>query len=88
MTGVPKDDDWRFCIQLMYDTIDTLADKPEWIVVKMEAQEARHQHEVDLDSIELLALAKTPTESKKRSSKFFWKSRMSCDSGSESDGSR
>jgi len=29
MQGIPKDDDWRFFTQLMYDKIDTLANKPE-----------------------------------------------------------
>jgi len=87
MKGIPKDDDWRFFTQLMYDKIDTLADKPEEIVTKMKAHEARHQQEVDLESIELMALAKTRTKSEKRSSKHSWKSRKSHDSGSESDGS-
>jgi hypothetical protein len=43
----------------MYDTIDTLTNKPEEIVTKMKASEVRHQLEVDRESIELLALAKT-----------------------------
>jgi len=87
MKGVPKDDDWKFFTQLMYDKIDTLADKPEEIVTKMKAHQARHQQEVDLESIELLALAKTQTKSEKRSSKHSRKSRKSRGSGSESDGS-
>jgi len=87
MKGVPKDDDWRFFTQLMYDKIDTLADKPEAIVTKMKAHEARHQQEVDLESIELLALAKTQTKSEERSSNHSRKSRKSSGSGSESDGS-
>ena len=69
----------------MYDKIDTLADKPEEIVTKIKAHEARHQHEVDLRSIELLALAKIRTKSDKR--RQTRKSRKSHDSGSESDGS-
>jgi hypothetical protein len=85
MKGVPKDDDWRFFTQLMYDKIDTLAAKPEEIVKKMKAHEARHQQEVDLESIELLALARTRTKSDKR--RQTRKSRKSRDSGSESDGS-
>jgi hypothetical protein len=40
MQGVPKNDDWRFFTQLMYDKIDTLADNPEEIVTKMKAHEA------------------------------------------------
>jgi hypothetical protein len=87
MKGIPKDDDWRFFTQLMYDKIDTLADKPEEIVTKMKAHEARHQQEVDSESIELLALAKTRRKSEKRNSKQTRKSRKSRDSGSESDGS-
>jgi len=87
MKGIPKDDDWRFFTQLMYDKIDTLADKAEEVIMKMKAHEARQQQEVDLESIELLALAKTRTKSEKRSSKHSRKSRKSRDSGSESDGS-
>jgi len=87
MKGIPKDDDWRFFTKLMYDKIDTLADKPEEVIMKMKAHEARQQQEVDLESIELLALAKTRTKSEKRSSKHSRKSRKSRDSGSESDGS-
>jgi len=71
----------------MYDKIDTLADKPEEIVTKMKAHEAQHQQEVDFESIELLALAKTQRKSKKRNSKSTRKSRKSLDSSSESDGS-
>jgi hypothetical protein len=51
MQGIPKDNDWRFFTQLMYDKIDTLADKPEEIVMKMKAHEARHHQEVDLESM-------------------------------------
>ena len=69
MQGIPKDDDWRFFTQLMYDKIDTLADKPEEIVMNLKAHKARHQQEVDLESIELLALAMMRTKSEKRSSK-------------------
>jgi hypothetical protein len=29
MQGIPKNDDWRVFTQLMYDKIDTLANKPE-----------------------------------------------------------
>jgi len=85
MQGIPKDDDWRFFTQLMYDKIDTLVDKPEEIVTKMKAHAARHQQEVDLESIELLALAKTRRKSDKR--RQTRKSRKSSDSGSESDAS-
>jgi len=66
----------------MYDKIDNLADRAEDIVTKMKAHEARHQQEVDLASIELLALAKIRTKSEKRNSK----SQKSSDSGRESDG--
>jgi len=87
MKGVPKNDDWRFFTQLMYDKIETLADEPEEIVTKMKAHDARHQQEVDLESIELLALAKTRTKSEKRSSKHSRKAQKSRGSGSRSDGS-
>jgi len=82
MQGIPKDDDGRFFTQLMYDKIDTLADKPEEVIMETIAHEARQQQEVDSESIELLALAKTRTKGEKRNSK----SRKSRDSGSESDG--
>jgi len=69
----------------MYDKIDTIADKPEEIVTKMKAHEARQQQQVDLESIELLALAKMRTKSDKwRQTR---KSRKSHDCGSDSDGS-
>jgi hypothetical protein len=87
MKGVPKDDDWRFFTQLMYDKIDTLADKPEEIVTKMKAHKVRYQQDVDLESIELLARAKMRMKSVKRNSKHSLKSLKSGDSGSESDGS-
>jgi hypothetical protein len=48
LKGIPKDDDWRFFTQLMYDKIDTLADKPEEIVTKMKAHEARLQKDNDV----------------------------------------
>jgi hypothetical protein len=85
MQGIPKDDDWRVFTQLMYDKIDTLADKPEEIVTKMKAHQARHQQEVDLESIELLALAKTQTKSDRR--RQTRKSLKSRNTGSASDGS-
>jgi len=82
MQGVPKDDDWRFFTQLMYDKIDTLADKPEEIVTKMKAHEARLQK--DDDSEVAAMFSKLRTKSEKRNSKHSRKSRGS---GSESDGS-
>jgi hypothetical protein len=72
MNSVPKDDDWRFFTQLIYDRIDTVADKPEEIIRMMKAHQSRHQHAVDLESIELLALAKTRTKSEQQSSKDTW----------------
>jgi len=82
MQGIPKDDDWRFFTQLMYDKIDTLADKPEEIVTKMKAHEARLQK--DDDSEVAAMFSKLRTKSEKRNSKHSRKSRGS---GSESDGS-
>jgi hypothetical protein len=72
--GVLNDDDWRFFTQMMYDKIDTLADKLEEIVTKIKAHEARPQQEVNLESIESLALAKTWRNSGKRNSKHTRKS--------------
>jgi hypothetical protein len=83
MQGIPKDDDWRFFTQLMYDKIDTMADKPEEIVTKMKAHEARLRKE---DYSEVAAMfSKLQTKSDRR--KQTRKSRKSRDSGSESDGS-
>jgi len=85
MQGIPKDDDWRFFTPLMYDKIDTLADKPEEVVTKMKAHEARLQKE---DDSEVAAMfSKLRTKSEKRKSKQTRKSRESRDSGSEGDGS-
>jgi hypothetical protein len=48
MQVVPKDDDWTFFTHLMYDKIDTLADKPEEDIVKLKAHEGWLQKEDDL----------------------------------------
>jgi len=87
MKGIPKDDGWPLFTQLMYDMIDTLADKPEEVIMKRTAYKARQLQEVDLESIELLPLAKTRTKSEKWNSKQTWKTRKTCDSDNESDGS-
>jgi hypothetical protein len=69
----------------MYDKIDTLANKPKEDIMKMKAHESRQQPEVDLKSIELRAQDKTRTKSEKRNSKHSQMSRMTRDSGSESE---
>jgi hypothetical protein len=81
MKGIPKDDDWRFFTQLMYNNIDTLADKPEESVTKMKAHKAQLQK--DDDSEVAAMFSKLRTKSSKRNSKHSRKS----GSGSESDGS-
>jgi len=83
MQGIPKDDDWRFFTQLMYDKIDTLADKPEEIVTKMKAHEARLQKEDDSDVAAMFSKLQTKSDRRKQSRK----SRKTRDSDSESDGS-
>jgi hypothetical protein len=85
MQGVPKDDDWRFFTKLMYDKIDTLADKPEEIVTKMKAHKAQLQK--DDDSEVAAMFSKLRTKSEKRNSKQTRKSLKTRGSGSESDGS-
>jgi len=80
MQGIPKDDDWRFFTQLMYDKIDTLADKPEEIVTKMRAHEARLQKEDDSEVAAMFSKLQTKSDRRKQS-------RKSRHSGSESDGS-
>ena len=82
MQGIPEDDDWRFFTQLMYDKFDTMADKPEEILTKMKAYEARLQK--DDDSEVAAMFSKLQTKCEKRNSKHSRKSRGS---GSESDGS-
>jgi hypothetical protein len=83
MQGIPKNDDWRFFTQLMYDKIDTLADKLEEIVTKTKSHEARLPKD---DHSEVAAMFSKPrTNSDKR--RQTQKSRKSRDSGSESDGS-
>jgi hypothetical protein len=62
MQGVPKDDDWRFFTQLMYDRIDTLADKPEEIVTKMKAHEARFQKDDDSEVAAISSKLRTKNE--------------------------
>jgi hypothetical protein len=47
MQVVPKDDDWTFFTHLMYDKIDTLADKPEEDIVKLKAHAGWLQKEDD-----------------------------------------
>jgi len=59
MKGIPKDDARRIFTQLMYDKIDSLANKPEEVIVKMTAHNAQQQQEVSWEGIELLTLAKT-----------------------------
>jgi hypothetical protein len=83
MQGIPKDDDWRFFTQLMYDKIDTLADKPEEIVTKMKAHEARLQKEDDSDVAAMFSKLRTKSDKRRQT----LKSRKSRDSSSESDGS-
>jgi hypothetical protein len=84
MQGIPKDDDWRGFTQLMYDKIDTMADKPEEIVTKMKGHEAQLQQE---DDSEVAAMfSKLRTKNDMRNSKSSWKSQKSRGSGSETDG--
>jgi len=85
MQSIPKDDDWRVFTQLMYDKIDTLADKLEEIVTKMKAHKARLQK--DDDSEVAAMFSKLRTNNEKRNSKHSRKSQKSRGSGSESDGS-
>jgi hypothetical protein len=87
MKGVPKNNHSRFFTPAMYDKINTLADKPIEIVMKMKAQEAQHQQEVDLEIIKLLALGKTRRQSEKWNSQMTGQSRKSHESGSESKSS-
>ena len=62
MKGVPKDDDWRCFTHLMYNMIDTQADKPEEVVVKMRSREARLQKEDDLEVAAMFSMLRTMSE--------------------------
>ena len=85
MKGIPKDDHWRFFTQLMYDMIDTLADKPEEVVTKMKAHEPQLQKEDDSDVAVMLSNLRTKNwKRKSKQTRKSWKYR---DSGSQSDGS-
>ena len=75
MKGIPKDDDWTFFPQLMYNKMDTLADKLEEIVTKMKAHEARLRKEDDLDVAAMSSMLRTQSE--KWNSMQSWKSRKS-----------
>ena len=67
----------------MYDTIDTLADDPEEVIVKVKAYEARLQMDDDLEAAAIFLKLWTKSD-KQRQPRKSWKSRGS---GSESDGS-
>jgi hypothetical protein len=83
MKGIPKDDDWRFFTQLMYDKIDTLADKPEEVIVKMKAHEARLQKDDDSEVAAMFSKLRMKSDKRRHSRK----SRKSRDSNSDSNGS-
>ena len=85
MQGIPKDNYWRFYTQLMYDKINTLADKPDEIVTKIKAHEARLHQEDDSEVAGMFSKLRTKIE--KRNSKHSRKSRKAYDSGSESESS-
>jgi hypothetical protein len=84
MKGVPKNDDWRFFTQLIYDKIDTLADTPEEIIVKMKAPKGQLQKD---DNAELAAMFfNLWTKNDKWNSKQTQMCRKSPDSNSGSNG--
>jgi hypothetical protein len=73
-----------FSTQLMYDKINTLADKPEEVIVKMKTHETRLQKD---DNAEVAVLiSKLQTKNGKKNSTHSQKSQQSCGSGSQSDG--
>jgi hypothetical protein len=83
MKGIPKDDDWRFFTQLMYDKIDTLANKPDEVIVNMKSHNARLQKDDDSEGAAMFSTLPT----KRDKWRHTRKSPMSRGSGSESDGS-
>jgi len=76
--GVPKDDYCRFFTQLMYDKIDTLADKPEEVIVKMKAHQARFQKDDDSEVAAMFSKLLTQSDNRRHARK----SRKSRDCGS------
>jgi hypothetical protein len=85
MQGIPKDNDPRIFTQLMYDKINTLADKLEEIVTKMMAHKARLQTNDDLLVAARFSMMRM--KSKMWNSTPTRKSRKAHDSSSETDGS-
>jgi len=85
MQGILKDDDWRVFSQLMYDQIDTLADKLEEIVMKMRPHKVRLQQEDDSGVAAMFS--KLRTKSEQCNSEHSRKSQKSCDTGSKSESS-
>jgi hypothetical protein len=83
MKGIPKDEDWRFFTQLMYDKIDTLVVKPEEVSVKMTAHEARSQNDQDSEGAAILSKLLTTSNTRSHTPG----SRKSRDSGSKSESS-
>jgi hypothetical protein len=82
MNDIPKDVDWKLFTLLMYDMIDTLADKSGKVIVNM------NPHEVQLPKKDNLQLAAIISELQIKSvTQISNQARKSLDSGSESEGS-
>jgi hypothetical protein len=79
MKGIPKDDDWRFFTQLVNDKIDTLADKPQEVVVKMKGNEARLQRDDESEAAAMFSNLQTKSNKRRKTGK----SQKSHGSGSE-----
>jgi len=47
--GVPKNNDWMFFTQLMYDKINSLADEPEEVIMKTKTHQLQLQNEDKLE---------------------------------------
>jgi hypothetical protein len=85
MMGILNDDDWRFFTQFTFNIIDTVANTPEEHIMCIECHNLWLLLEVDVETIELMGLAKTQSESKKCNSIQTRKSRIFHDRGSESE---
>jgi len=79
--GIPKDDDWRFMTQLMYDKSDTRPANPDEIVMMMRVHAAQLQQDDDSVVAALFGMIRTMSNEWRK----CWKSRKSHDGGSERD---
>ena len=59
MQGAPRDNDWRYFTELIYDKMDTLADKPEEVIMFMKPYEVRLQKKDDSEVAGINSMSRT-----------------------------